>query len=173
MAGKKKVDSELFARMVQDAGKGFENVTIVDRAFWLDDDELRDEPWLVALETLDGKGKKEKLVELLRSDTVELRTPVRWYLADLLERYDLKKRPGRTRTPAYERSPAEATLHSAVEEVKYLVREECKTVRKAIDVAAAQYGIQSCTLADAYEGRRGATQRLKKRLKKHTRPKRS
>ena len=142
-------------------GAGSENITILERAPWLDVD-LATGKWIVAFEKLDKQRNKSSLLELLRSDW-ELSSTARAYLADLLDRYEFKNKRGRKRTPAYDRSRSEAMLYLAVQYVRDDVDNGMK-VNKAVEKQALSYSIPEQTLHDAYAQRRGSTRRVKKRL---------
>src|SRR5579862_4059471 len=101
-----------------DQGRGV-SPHVVDRAFWLGDD-LSVEPWVTALEAIDKTGDKMLLLDLLRSEC-PLPQTARLYLADLLERYDLKAPRHRPRTPAYDYTAVEAALLRGRERVRYFI----------------------------------------------------
>ena len=61
-------------------------------------DELK--PWIDALKAIDEKGNKGPLIELLKSKGL-MSAKARFYLADLLTRYNFKKPWGGRATPAY------------------------------------------------------------------------
>jgi hypothetical protein len=128
------------------------------RAYWLSDDaQQRLGPWIDAIEQIDRHGKKGPLMALLRSQLGE----VGKYLADLIDRYELVPPKHRPRTPAYDRSKAEAKLGLAIETVRIY----CKSmpVKEAIAKAAEEFSLEENTLANAYQGRRGSSRRIKKR----------
>jgi hypothetical protein len=165
MSGKPpEIPAWLYALIDQCTGEGVSEL-LVDRAGWLDDP--RDEPWVNALEEIRHRGNKDALIALLRSPNAELTPQARWFLADMLDRYDLKKPASRPRTPAYDRPPAEEKLFWGEKAVRE--RDRRVSVRAAISEAAITYGISESSLEAAYNERRGSTRRVKKR----TRPKRS
>src|SRR5437016_5745242 len=99
------------------------------------------EPWIRALQDIDRHDDKTGLVELLKSKQ-PMSDKVRWHVADLLERYQLKLmhggRGGR-RTPSYDYSPTEAQLKAALE-----------SLRKGtpIEQVTRVYGVNEETLRD-------------------------
>ncbi len=62
----------------------------------------RERPWIEALEAIDSGGEKRPLVKLLKSNK-SIPKAAKWHIADLLERYQLKRHPGKQATPSYER----------------------------------------------------------------------
>jgi hypothetical protein len=68
-------------------GRGI-SVDFWDHCFWLDDPSV--ERWVRALEAVDKRGDKGPLLSLLRSEC-DLPREARIYLADLLDRHQLKK----------------------------------------------------------------------------------
>jgi hypothetical protein len=75
------------------------------------------------------------------------------FIADLLDRYNLKPKRGQQKTPAYTESEAEQALLMACSAVKALVNEG-HSVRKAVEKVAKQRGIRERTLSYAYAGKR-------------------
>jgi hypothetical protein len=79
-----------------------------------------------------------------------------------MERYQLRRRPGRQRTPSYDRSDAEAVLLIATDEVHAQVKKGVK-VSDAIDEVAKGYAwcrLSARTLALAYAGKLGSMRRI-------------
>jgi hypothetical protein len=140
------------------AGLGVSDA-VVDRGFWLDDDDPED--WIAALEAIDKRGDKRPLVTLLKSQR-DLSPRARFYLADLLDRFELKRPAHRPRTPAYDRTLAEAILLWGVQEARELVKAGMSVV-DALDKAAKESSIPLEILSNAYEGKRGSTNRAKRR----------
>ena len=70
-----------------------------DRAPWVDEDGP-DAPWYDALGKLDKTKDKTLLVDLLKSDQ-ELTPAIRGHIADLLNRYTLRRKRGKQATPSY------------------------------------------------------------------------
>lgn len=95
MAGTKKTRAALLER---DAGKGH-SPDIADRMFWLDDDRPLRDAWFNALGAIDRRGDAEPLVALLRSEYARTHDARFYYLADLIDRHTLTKKPGKTATP--------------------------------------------------------------------------
>src|SRR5262249_47821831 len=121
------------------------------------------QPWIDALMDIDfqGRGDKRRLLELLRSDT-ELPPEARWYLADLIERYELKRPRGGQRTPAYQRSDTDAKLSRASKSLREYVAQG----RKLADVmgkVADTWGVDAYTLRNYHEGKHASARRMKKR----------
>lgn len=152
---------ELVAMMIADSGKGMSH-KVTDRGTWLDNNWFTDQ-WVDALEEIDKKDDKKSLLALLRSN-LELTPDARWFLADLLERYDLRRPNHSPRVPAYDRSPAESIIFNAKRRVKELVKEKGLKVSEALEKVAIEYSLPTETLALAYNDRRGSTRRLRRRL---------
>jgi hypothetical protein len=129
------------------------------RGFWLPWDGLR-QHWIAAFEALDARGEKRPLIELLTSDQ-KLPKDMRTYLADLLDRHELKKSRGRQRIPAYDRSHAEALLEMAAMGVRNLVKSG-ESVKAALEIASEGSKIPLDILASAYRGSRGSTRRMRR-----------
>jgi hypothetical protein len=132
---------ELVALYEQDADKGLSK-RLTDNAFWLDDDA--DCELIEALHAIDQCGDKAPLICLLRARGNR-------YLADLLERYDLKRKRGRPQTPSYNKSDVEARLAMAVKDVRERGVAPC--------TAAERWRLDLRTLQLALEGRRGSSRR--------------
>jgi hypothetical protein len=133
---------------------------LVDRAFWLDDD-TEIEAWVTALDDLDNRGDKLPLLNLLRSGTVPSQQALA-YLADMLERYQLKKRRGGQSTPAYNRTRADSKLALAINDVRRLVKRGT-SVKDALEKVSKSERIPLEVLASAHSGRRSSTRRMMKR----------
>jgi hypothetical protein len=155
-----------------DGPTGAENIEFLDRAFWLD--LGRHKYWIEAFETIDKRGDKAPLLELLKSKS-DLPRDVRWYLADLLARHQLKKKRGAQATPAYDRTDVEAVLIWAIDDVRGLVKRGM-SVADALEKVVESRGYKinvsdEDTIGDkflrklalAYKGNRGSTNRMKKR----------
>ncbi len=153
------VDNSIF----DDGGPtGFENVTIMDRAFWLDEvDDQRVKPWIEAIEAADRRGDMAPFLAALRGCVPAEAFP---FIKDFFARHQLAKKRGRQATPLYDRSRAEARLLIAVREVKEL-KGTGTPVAQAIEEVAARWFIEEDILVNAYDGRRGATRRQRARLK--------
>jgi hypothetical protein len=146
----------------KDVGKGVSD-EILDRAFWLDDD-CHDHAWLRALDAVDRRGDKAPLLKLLRSEA-ELTPTVRHYLTDLLERHNLRRRRGGQQTPAYDRSLREGRICLALAEVREYVQSGMR-VSDAVEEAAKRHRLSVEQVANAYNGRRGSTRRIKQRARR-------
>jgi hypothetical protein len=124
--------------------------------------------WHHALEELDKKGKKGPVLSLLRSGR-KLSQVVRFHLADMLDRYELKKKRGRPRGPSYDISDAERTALYARNQVRGLIKGGMKA-RDAIAKVAKEIKMSENKVANAYGGRRGSTRRVMQRMPKPTKP---
>ncbi len=133
------------------------------------------QPWIDALRSVDEDNEKKPLVNLLKSDA-PMPDNARWYLSDLLERFNLKKRPGgrsgRT-TPAYLWTPAYRKLIHAAKWVNYY--KQCgMSADDAIKKSATRWGLKSNTLRNHIEGRNTSARRMFKRqppdIRKKIRP---
>jgi hypothetical protein len=152
--------SPLLSQYTIAPGKIF--VPVRDRASWLDNDQLElMGPLIEALEQLDKRGDKAPLVALLKSDR-ELPPDGRAFLADLIERYELRRPAHRQRAPAYDRTPAESRLAQAKESVQ-AYRTSGMSVKDALAKAAKEHSIGENTLVNSWSGRRGSSRRKKKR----------
>ena len=159
MTSKKVSREDLMNKIMEHAGEGFENVTIVDRAQWIEDEHNRD--WYKAFEAIDKHGDKIKLLNLLRSKS-PLDSNMRFFLADLLQRYELKRPRGRQSVPAYDRSDKEAILHIIKDNIRRRPKE--MSLDKAIEREAQNFDLGVELVSNHYHGRRGSSLRLKKRL---------
>jgi hypothetical protein len=164
-------------RVRQAAGRGVSSKQLSDRAYWLDRDGERlrpgEEAWLDVLDELDRSlaqaganqkkgGVKEPLCELLRSE-VELTPRVRAWLADLVERYQFRRKPHGRPAPLYNNTRRQTTLDLAVEHgVRRLVAEGMN-VDEACAAVAKGMAHRATTLRAALRGRDGATNRLRRR----------
>jgi hypothetical protein len=138
---------------------GAENIEFLDRAFWLD--LGRHKYWIEAFEAIDKRGDKAPLLELLKSKS-DMPRDVRWYLADLLARHQLKKKRGGQATAAYDRTDVDVKKIWAKEDVRALVKSGV-SVADALEQVSKSRGIAPESLALAYAGRDGSTNRMKKR----------
>lgn len=105
---------------------------------------------------------KMKLVALLKSDK-PLPANARRHLADLLERYELDRPRGRSRTPSYALSHTVAQLDVARDEVKAdmklgMLQDESITKR------AKYRGVEKEALEWHLEGKHASANRIKKRF---------
>lgn len=153
-----------YLRKKKMTGKGVSDA-LVDRAFWLGDNSSDIDQWVTALQAIDKRADKKPLLNLLKSDR-DLSKDVRLYLADLLERYELKKPKHRPPTPAYDRTDADAMLLTGVQRTRDYVNSGM-SVKDALAKASKQSCIPLELLGNAYEGRRGSTRRMRTR---RTRP---
>jgi hypothetical protein len=158
---------ELERLLREHVGEGISD-KFVDLLYWAVNPDPRSRRWLEALSNVDVYGDKSKLLELLRSGE-ELSPDIRYHIADLLERYELKRRRGRQQTPSYDRTPGQWALEVAVERVREDVRAGM-SVPAAIDKNAATaiggVKVDGGVLDAAYRGKLGAM-RFAKRSKKH------
>jgi hypothetical protein len=100
---KTEAESALSQEIEKHASVGLENITVFDRAIWLDHLDPQCREWIVAIERIDKKGDKSALVSLLTQTSVPLAFGP--YLADLFERRPLGKKQGRQARPSYEENP--------------------------------------------------------------------
>jgi len=138
----------------QDAGQGV-STELRDNAYWLGHASIDDE-WLTAFDVLDTRGDKRPLVALLRKS----KQPRDQQMADLLERYDLVRKRGGQRTPAYNRSKVEIKIDLALLYLRKLRRQGVPK-KEAITEAADCYRLRFEVLENAYEGKRGSRRREK------------
>jgi hypothetical protein len=133
------------------------------RAFWSDRKLLElIGPWVDAFEQVDRTGDKEPLLDLLTSG----RQPppeALFYFADLLRRYELTKPAHRPRAPAYDLTDIEAKLAHARSFVRAYQRSGM-SFADAVAMAAKECSVEEINLANHCSGRRGASNRKKKRL---------
>ena len=125
------VGDEEAQALMADAGKGFENQTFLDGAPWLERDAPTQD-FVLAINAIDNAGDQRELVSLLKSD-VAITKAARWYLADLLERHVLKRKQGKPRIPAYDRSLVQWRLEEAGIEYRAADR---RTNSREADIAA-------------------------------------
>ncbi|MCC3245445.1 hypothetical protein LG047_08940 [Methylocystis sp. WRRC1] len=157
---------------------GLENVTIADRAFWLDEiDDPQVREWIVACEAIDQRGETAPLLMALRQC---IPAAAFRHVADLFDRYELKKRRGRPRCPSYDLSAQEARLACAIAEVedalapRKRLRAQFKRDKwqvplnkdEVIERVARAHAIPVEVLISACAGKRGATRRMKQRRTK-------
>jgi hypothetical protein len=145
---------------------GDENIDFIDWAFWLHDYHTPREidalaPWLQAFEAIDKRGDQRALVALLQSH--KLPDVAQDYLADLLQRHQLKKKRGAPATPSYDVTDADIMLLWASQDVRKLVRDG-RSVDEAVEQISAERGIPFDILKSAYRGSRASTYRKPKCL---------
>jgi hypothetical protein len=161
---KEKPDPELEKMLKEDAGKGV-STALYDTAFWID----HDDPgwsWYLAMEDIDKRGNKTALLALLRQQP----EPHFHHLADLLERYTLKHKPGRRRTPSYDRTAKQALLELAIPKIRAAVGEGIR-VKQAVEQCWKAYRVYSVSISEeelilAYRGSLGSMNKMKKRQPK-------
>ena len=117
------------------------------------------QPWIDALRTVDQRGDKALLVELLKFNK-SIPREARWHLADLLERYTLKRRRGEQRTPSYDYSETTRRLKWAKESVRGKRGQERE---RAIEDAARVYEVPLASLRRFLAGKHSSSRRQKKR----------
>jgi hypothetical protein len=119
------------------------------------------QPWINALLDIDHRQQKQQLINLLKSETA-IPAEARWHIADLLERYNLKRPRGGKRTPSYDRSPAEERLTLAdVAARQYLA--SGISLEQSIQRAASSYEVDPETLHAFHAGRHSSARRINKR----------
>jgi len=129
--------------------------------------------WRGAIEIADRKSDASRLIELFQSSHYP-GPEARDLIADFLKRHTLKKKPGRQATPAYRMTEAEAHLYQGAAAYRYFKKR--KKPHDAALVLALQPDINGNTdeekditeqqieaLNTFVKGRRGSTQRMKKR----------
>jgi hypothetical protein len=105
--------------------------------------------WIAALQAIDQRQDKGPLLRLLLSEKPMPRA-VRYHLADLLERYNLKRPPRAQRQPSYDMTMQNQRLDLA----RTAVRERPRgmTVKAAIKAFSKQYGMEESALETACGG---------------------
>lgn len=119
------------------------------------------QPWINALWVIDHGGDKVPLINLLRSNS-SIPKKAKWLLADLLERYALKRPRGRSRTPAYDLSETEMWLRWADQAVRGYMRKGM-ILDRAIEKAALRYEVNAETLRTYHSGRHSSARRMRRR----------
>ncbi len=120
-------------------------------------------PWIIALLGIDRSNDKQRLIELLKSET-PLPKQARLDLADLLERYKLTRLRGKQRTPSYDLSDTVAQLDAAKASARRSIKNGMKP-EAAIELAARVNGVHKDMLRLHLAGRNAAARRAIKRLK--------
>jgi hypothetical protein len=144
---------ELMEEMEKDAGLGV-SMRLRDRTYWLGDIGFDDERWLEACDALDTKQNKEPLLALLR-ESKALRDH---WIADILSRYRLVRKPGRQRTPAYNLTEVNIDLDLALKDVR-AQREKRVRLNEAIKSAAREYRLDDEVVRQAWVGKLGSWRR--------------
>jgi hypothetical protein len=145
------IDPWLLEAAEKDAGLGV-STHFLDRAFWLPE-YGPDAPWYIALEKLDSSGDKKPLLDLFKSDQ-ELSPIIRHHIADLLERYTLKRPAGKQATPSYDFSGTNVRLWLKIDAMRSDVENRQMSVEDAAEkYATNQFPVE--TLIDAYQGKHG------------------
>jgi hypothetical protein len=149
------ITPEEWEEIVRNADKGLSK-RFSDNAFWLphDVDEEAIEA-LVLLDASDGENK-QPLIKILRrrGRMYPAHRDVYFYVADVLDRYQLKRKPGGRRTPAYDRTDVERRLEMAKSD---------RANGKSLQQAAADWGLKPNALDNFRLGKRGSTRRMKRR----------
>jgi hypothetical protein len=137
----------------------------------IDDENLE---WCEAFHLLDRYGDKSVLLNLLREVATGISAPpspgILWHLADLLDRHQLKRWPGKRRTPSYNRTAKEYYMYQAVRQVREAVRGG-ESEKSALAKYAKINGLdekEENRLALACRGRLGSMRRVRKRQRKGT-----
>jgi hypothetical protein len=124
---------EQWEEINRDAGKGL-STRFSDNGFWLphDVDEEAIEA-LVLLDDSDGKNK-QPLIKMLRrrGRMYPADRDVYFYVADVLDRYQLKRKPGKRQTPTYDLTDVERRLEMAKSDIAN---------GKSLQQAAADWGL--------------------------------
>lgn len=131
-----------------------------DTAFWSTYDHNA-EAWIDALQALDKDDDFEPLLSLATSGPMPPNVVV--HFRDLFQRKRLTGRKrGTPATPSYDRTIAEALLDLAHEDIRDLVQQGSLT-EDAIVSVARERGVSAGTLADSFQGKRGSSNRMKRR----------
>jgi hypothetical protein len=146
----------LLAAAKEDTGRGVSD-DLLDRAFWLPDHADTD-VWVKAFQAVDRDGDIAKLCLELRSDR-PLSAATRAHLADLLERYQLKPKVGRRRTPAYDRTALQALLEMAEQDW----REQPKPARRSKEAIAQSHGVDHEVFEEHLAGKRKQSRAVRQR----------
>lgn len=117
------------------------------------------QPWIDAFEAIDVRGDKLPLIKLLEKN-IEMPWPAPWHLADLLKRYNLRKRRGRQMAPSYANPPA---MQKLVRARKYYLRYVKEDRATAFERAAGKDGVDEEILRAFVEGKYGSKRRVQKR----------
>jgi hypothetical protein len=132
-----------------------------------------DAPWIDALTEIDMFLKKKPwgpkthqeatalLCKLFRDRQVELSLEIRVYLADLVERVEFHRPPGRQRTPAHTISQTNWNWWLAIRNMHEYIRGGMPE-EKAMDKAARDFGHTKEQLKNVLDGKHGSF-RIKKR----------
>jgi hypothetical protein len=120
--------------------------------------------WIDAIRDIDKDSDSRDLVGLLRSN-YPMTDAARQYLADLINRRQLKRKKGRQKTPAYTESEVDQRVFLAEDAVEALV-EGGDSVLTSLAKVSKDARITEGSLVNARAGKRGAARRLKSRLKK-------
>jgi hypothetical protein len=121
----------------------------------------RERPWIEALEAIDSRGETKPLVKLLKSNK-SIPKGAKWHIADLLERHQLKRHPGKQATPSYERTLRIAELSWANDYVGELIKKGMRPAA-AIEKAARYCKVDEGTLDAFHAGKYNSDRRMKKR----------
>jgi hypothetical protein len=124
-----------------------------ERTILFDDDDVRTDPWLDALEAFDNNGDKAPLITLMMSG-YPMPASIVPYIGDLLDRYDFKRPPGAPRKPAYTLTATDVALNSADAAVDELMATGEWKLPDAVAQVAAQHGIPVSKLNEHHAGRR-------------------
>jgi hypothetical protein len=119
-----------------------------------------DEAWFDAIETIDLHKNAKPLIKLLQQSSA-LRDHM---LAELLKRYDLKPRLGRTKTAEYKLTPQHIKLQGARAHYRKLRNERVKP-EAALKCAAEASGIVPDELAKYLNGKITRYRRAEQRIK--------
>jgi hypothetical protein len=127
----------------------------------IEDENLKS--WIKAFMAIDDRRRDAApLIQLLK-DNVPMPWPAPWHLADLLERYNLKKPSGNQRQiPSYDYSLALSKLHRAKRYFKYYIDHRIDK-DEAIRKAAQKCDLKVITLRNFIDGRNTSARRLVQR----------
>jgi hypothetical protein len=152
------VDEAFRRELEAEMGEGV-STKPTDRACWLDDIDDNGR-WYNALHDIDWHDDKTALLALLRSDE-EIPASIRGHLAEMLERYNLRRRQGRQRTPSYDRTSSTAPLEWAKRAVRDAVKGGMQ-LEDALAKCALAWSVSKYTLRLAYKGQLGGMRAVRK-----------
>jgi hypothetical protein len=124
--------------------------------------------WYKALERIDNNGDKGLLVFLLKWGPRVTRV-VQFHIGDMLDRKNLRNKPGRPRVPSYTLSESEFAVAYMSAKVEDLIKGGMN-FDDAVAKVAEETNMSENTVANAYGGRRGSTRRVMQRRPKPMKP---
>lgn len=119
--------------------------------------------WNRAIRLANDEGNTAELIALLLATDVEVPPAARKLLADLLDRRQLRKKPGNQRLPINRRSHREVKIESAVAAVRKLIGKGTPRANAVEDVAS-MWQLPEESIQNALDGKRGSTLRARKKV---------